>query len=70
MIKRLILGAALGAAVGIVLHLLLREPLGGACLILCRPERAAIAGAILGAVAAAVPGKEKAEAQESDEEAS
>ena len=67
MIKRLILGAALGAAVGIVLHLLLREPLGGACLILCQPERAVIAGAILGA---AVPGKEKAEAQESDEETS
>lgn len=40
--------AAFGALFFLALHFVFNPALGGKCVILCRPERAVLAGAVLG----------------------
>ena len=51
MIFRTMLGAVTGALVGLALHFLISPAIGGKCIILCRPERAALAGLLIGGLA-------------------
>ena len=48
MVIQTMLVAATGALVGLALHFLVSPAIGGACIILCRPERAALAGLLIG----------------------
>ena len=43
-------GAALGVGVGWLLYLFVSPAIGGECGIICRPDRAMVAGAVLGAL--------------------
>jgi disulfide bond formation protein DsbB len=52
MLDRMFFGALAGATLGLGLHLVFSPLLGNHCVILCRTERAAVAGALLGAVVA------------------
>jgi hypothetical protein len=48
---RTALFAAMGALIFLALHFTLSPALGGTCHILCRPERAVLAGLVLGGLA-------------------
>ena len=52
MLDRILFGALAGATLGLGLHLVFSPILGNHCLILCRTERAAVAGALLGVLVA------------------
>ena len=49
---RIAFGAVTGALVGLALHFLVSPAIGGKCHILCRPERAVLAGLLIGGLAA------------------
>jgi hypothetical protein len=48
---RIAFGAVTGALVGLALHFLVSPGIGGRCIILCRPERAVLAGLLIGGLA-------------------
>ncbi len=66
---RTVLFAAFGALIMLALHFTLNPALGGTCLILCRPERAVLAGAVLGGLVGFIHGRAlRKERQEKEQE--
>jgi hypothetical protein len=49
---RITIGAVTGGLVGLALHFLISPAIGGKCIILCRPERATLAGLLIGGLIA------------------